>query len=250
LPGHAVYLLFIVVISWGVSWYAIALQIGDVHPVVSIAWRFFIAAIVLFAWLTYRRQFKPPQASNYPTIALLGLCLFCANFISFYFATSYVTSGLISVVFAAAVFMTMLNQWVWAKKTPATKTIIGAMFGVSGIALLFGPSIALNATLGHNEALLGLLLSILGTWCFSVGNLVSASLSTREHLPSYITCAMMFGATVCAIVALLLGEPLSLPINLSYLGALAYLAIGASVIGFVAYLSLVAHCRACGINCV
>jgi len=235
-----VLLLFIVVISWGLSWYAIALQLGEVHPVVSVAWRFFIAAIILYAWLKYRRQFKPPQRSNYPIIAVLGLCLFCANFISFYFATSYVTSGLISVVFAAAVFMTVLNQWIWARKTPAARTIVGAVFGVSGIALLFGPSIASNAAISQNDALLGLALAILGTWFFSAGNLVSASLSTREHLPSYITCAMLIGAGVCAFLGLLLGESLLLPAKLTYLAALAYLAIGASVIGFVAYLSLVA----------
>jgi len=237
---HSVYLLVIVVVFWGLSWYAITLQLGEVHPVVSVAWRFFIAAIVLFVWLKYRGEFKPPQRRNYPILALLGLCLFCANFISFYFATGYVTSGLISVVFAAAVFMTVLNQWVWARKTPAARTIVGAVFGVGGIALLFGPSIASSATLDQNGALIGLALSILGTWFFSVGNIVSATLSTREHLPSFISCAMLFGAGVSAIVALLLGEPLTLSPNFAYLAALAYLAIGASVIAFVAYLSLVA----------
>jgi len=227
-----VYLLFIVVFFWGISWYAIALQLGEVHPVVSIAWRFFIAAIVLYAWLKYRRQFKPPHRSSYPRVALLGFCLFCANFISFYFATSFVTSGLISVVFAAAVFMTVLNQWIWERKKPASRTIVGAVFGVSGIALLFGPSISASADFSKSNAFLGLMLSIIGTWFFSIGNLVSASLSIREHLPSYVTCAMLFGSAVCAFAALLLGESLKLPLNYIYLAALAYLAVGASVIGF------------------
>ena len=39
----------------------------------------------------------------------------------------------------------------------------------------------------------------------------------------------------------MLGDPLGVPADPVYIGALSYLAIGASVIGFVAYLTLVAR---------
>jgi len=54
-----------------------------------------------------------------------------------------------------------------------------------------------------------------------------------------IGSGMLIGATICTLVALILGESMAIPMDATYLGALIYLAIGASVIAFVAYLTLV-----------
>jgi len=37
-------------IVWGTSWYAITLQLGVVDPIVSLVYRFSLAALVLFLW--------------------------------------------------------------------------------------------------------------------------------------------------------------------------------------------------------
>lgn len=235
------FLLLIVVLVWGFSWFAITLQLGVVHPMVSISWRFLIAGIVLLIWLKAKNQFVLPSRIHLPKVLALSVLLFCFNFTCFYFATSFVTSGLVSVVFAAAVFITVLNQWIWRRMVPEKKTIVGALLGISGIALLFAPSIADNINSGEIYTVVGLALSFLGTWFFSVGNLVSASLSRTTHLPSTIAVSMLIGAATSAVISLMLGQSLALPNNLIYLTALVYLAIGASVIGFVAYLTLVAQ---------
>ena len=238
------FLLGIVVFFWGLSWYAITLQVGDIHPVVSIAWRFGIAGIVLCAWLQMRREFQPPTRSQIPLLCLLSVCLFCANFISFYYASGYITSGLVSIVFAAAVFITVFNQWVWAGIKPMPRTLIGAAFGFTGIATLFAPSLFSTVAANQHNTAIGLSLSVLGTWFFSVGNLVSAALSKEAHTPSMVGCGMLIGATICTLAALIIGESMALPMDATYLAALVYLAIGASVIAFVAYLTLVAKAGA------
>ena len=238
------FLLGTVVLFWGLSWYAITLQLGDVHPVVSIAWRFGIAGVVLCAWLKRRGEYQTPTRGQLPLLLALSVCLFCANFISFYFASGYITSGLISIVFAAAVFITVFNQWVYAGIKPVPRTLIGAAFGVTGIATLFAPSLFSTVVADQYNTIIGLSLSVLGTWFFSVGNLVSAALSKRAHTPSMIGSGMLIGATICTMVALLLGESMALPMDITYLATLAYLAIGASVIAFVAYLTLVAQAGA------
>jgi len=233
------FLLAIVVLFWGFSWYAIALQVGDVHPVVSVAWRFAIAGVLLCAWLKLQGKYRPPTRAQLPLLLALSVCLFCANFISFYFASQYITSGLISIVFAAAVFITVFNQWVWAGIKPQARTLVGAAFGVTGIATLFAPSIFSTVATDQHNTIIGLSLCVLGTWIFSVGNLVSAALSKQAHTPSMIGSGMLIGASICTIIALGLGESMALPLDATYLSALAYLAIGASVIAFVAYLTLV-----------
>lgn len=235
--------LFIVVIAWGLSWYAITLQVGDVAPVVSVGWRFLIAGITLLLWLTLRGRFKLPQRKAWPGMAGLGAFLFGANFVSFYYAAPHLPSGLISVIFAMAVFVVSLNEWIWRRKRPESKTMFGAMFGITGLLLLFGPAIigdqAASATTQGAIPLLGLAFSILGTWFFSVGNLVTQSLPKDSHMPSLISCAMLLSAIICLTIGFVTGNSLVLPMDAVYLGALAYLSIGASVIAFICYLSLI-----------
>jgi len=234
-------LLAIVVLFWGLSWYAIALQLGDVHALVSIAWRFGIAGIVLVGYLAARQQLIFPTRDAWARTALLGLCLFGLNFICFYHATAYVASGLVSIVFAMAVFMNAANQWLWHRVVPDQRALYGGVLGVAGIALLFAPSIVSATETDGNATALGLGLCVLGTWFFSSGNLVSASLSKDTHLPSAIAIAMLIGAAGCSAVALATGHSMAIPMEPVYIGALIYLAVGASVIAFVAYLTLVAN---------
>ena len=221
---------------------------GDVAPIVSVGWRFLIAGLLLLAWLYVRGKFQLPSREYWVKLIFLGTFLFGANFISFYYAAPHLPSGLISLVFAMAVFVVSFNEWVWRRKKPEAKTILGALFGITGLALLFGPSILFQ----HNPAdqaqipgaaaaipLLGLALSILGTWFFAVGNLISQSIPRQVHMPSAISCSMLFSAITCLVIAHLSGNSLSLPINTLYLASLAYLSIGASVIAFICYLSLV-----------
>ena len=238
-------LLLIVVLFWGSSWYAIALQVGDVPVTTSIAWRFGVAGIALYAWLASRGELAAVPRRLWPRVALLGACLFSANYLAFYHATAHLASGLVAVVFATAGFVNVANQALWHRARPSARTLAGAGMGVGGIALTFVPSIlagdgGVGGAVGPG-VVAGLGLSLLGTWLFSNGNLVSASLSREAHLPSAIAAAMLCGTAICTGAALALGDPLGLPADPVYLGALLYLAIGASVIGFVAYLTLVAR---------
>jgi len=43
-------------LAWGTTWFAITKQLGVVDPVVSITYRFALAAALLFAWGALRRE--------------------------------------------------------------------------------------------------------------------------------------------------------------------------------------------------
>ncbi|OED34761.1 hypothetical protein AB833_31910 [Chromatiales bacterium (ex Bugula neritina AB1)] len=232
-------LLAVVVIAWGFSWYAIALQVGDVSPLVSIAWRFGLAGLTLLLWLLIRGRLALPPSCYRVRVALLGACLFCANFICFYHATRFIPSGLVSIVFAMATFFNVFNQWVWLKIKPDLRTVTGAFIGMCGITLVFAPVLLGESDSAAGSTVKGLALSILGTCFFSAGNLVSASITKHTHLPSVVAIAMLFGAFLCALTAIASGHNLYIPRDIIYLSALVYLAIGASVVAFIAYLTLI-----------
>jgi len=140
-----------------------------------------------------------------------------------------------------AVFMNSFNLWLWRREVPERLVLLGSILGVVGIGLVFFPELNSVAQLGNRATVTGLALSVLGTWFFSVGNLISSSLSRDTHLPSVIAAAMLIGTIGCSLVALATGQSFALPNNPTYLVALLYLAIGASVVAFVAYLTLVAN---------
>jgi drug/metabolite transporter (DMT)-like permease len=229
------FLLPAVVLSWGFSWYAITLQLGAVDPSVSVFWRFLMASSVLALGLILLRRFAPLQWRLHPHLAFMGAALFSLNFILFYYATQYVPSGVVSVIFASAALIIAGLEFALFGKRPAGRVIVGGALGVAGLALMFSDT--LIGTRALNPYGLGLALA--GTGLFSIGNIVSSRLPTATHLPSGIAIAMAYGAGLSASLVILTGQDFALPVTVSYIGGLVYLSLVASVLGFVAYLTLV-----------
>ena len=231
-----VILLAVVVLTWGVSWFGITLQIGEAAETVSIAYRFALASAILFLWLAVSGRCRPIPLSAHLKIAALGFCLFNMNYLLFYIATGYIASGVSSVVFSTAAIFGSLNQWIFFKKPPERRVLAGAACGVAGLAFLF--SQGLTAANGM-ETVLGLALAVAATYFFSLGNLVSVKLSAEFDLPNIVARAMAYGAALCALYAVGLGQSFAVPLTFLYLGGLVFLAVIASVIAFLAYLTLV-----------
>ncbi len=226
------------VLIWGTTWIAIKWQLGVVAAPVSIAWRFGLAALVMFALLrVMRRPLWPPRAAWRYLIAQ-GLALFCLNFLCFYYAESIVPSGLVAVVFSTAPLLNSINGRIFMGRPLQAATIGGAVLGLIGIACLFMQQ--MTGHLGDPATWLGLAAAFLGTLCFSIGNLLSSRMQSMGLHPFATNgWAMLIGTVVLLAGSVSAGLPLRVDMDARYLGALAYLAVAGSVIGFTAYLMLV-----------
>jgi drug/metabolite transporter (DMT)-like permease len=226
------------VLIWGTTWIAIKWQLGVVPAPVSIAYRFWIAAAVLLLLLMAMRKPVWPPRRAWRYLAPQGLALFCCNFLCFYFASQWVPSGLVAVVFSTAPLWNAINGRLFLGRAIQVQVMIGALLGLGGIVLLFLPQMS-----GHwhdGGMLRGLGLALLGTLCFSAGNLLSSRMQSLGLTPWLTnTWAMLIGASVLTVASLLLGLPLAIEPSPRYVGSLLYLAIPGSVIGFTAYLMLV-----------
>lgn len=231
-------LYIITVLIWGTTWIAIKWQLGVVPAPVSIAYRFWVAAIVLFvSLLVAGKPIRPPRAA-WRFLVAQGIALFCCNFLCFYYASGYVASGLVAVVFSTAPLWNAINGRIFLKRKIQTQVLLGALLGLCGITLLFLPQ--MRGHWGSAGMLLGLALALLGTLCFSCGNMLSSHMQGMGLTPWMTnTWAMLIGASVLTIASLVLEMPLRLDPSAQYLEALLYLAIPGSVIGFTAYLMLV-----------
>lgn len=236
--GMNIFLYLLTVLIWGTTWIAITFQLGVVPAPVSIAYRFWLAAAVLMAFLLITRKpwWPPRQAWRY--LFAQGIALFCLNFLCFYYASQWVTSGLEAVVFSTAPLWNAINGRIFLGRPIRRQVMMGALLGLGGIVLLFAPQMA-----GHwndSKVLFGLALTLAGTLCFSCGNLLSSQMQSLGLTPWLTnTWAMLIGSTTLGVAALALGMPFALDPSPRYLGALLYLAIPGSVIGFTAYLLLV-----------
>ena len=226
------------VLIWGTTWIAIKLQLGSVPAPVSIAWRFWLAAIVLLAILvaTKKPLWPPRQAWRY--LVAQGAALFCCNFLCFYHASAYVPSGLVAVVFSTAPVWNAINGRLFLGRPISAAVMGGAALGLAGIGLLFLPQ--MQGHWGDGGMLAGLGLALLGTLCFSAGNLLSSKMQALGLTPWLTnTWAMTIGAGILTVGALAFGMPFAFEPTAQYVGSLLYLAIPGSVIGFTAYLLLV-----------
>lgn len=231
-------LYLLTVLIWGTTWIAIKLQVGVVAIPLSIAYRFSLAALVLFALLLVSRRLQPLGRRGQAICLAQGLCLFCVNFLCFYTASQWIPSGLVAVVFSTATLWNALNARIFFGQRIAPNVLGGGAFGLAGLALLFWPELS-----GHQatrETFYGLGLALLGTLCFSAGNLLS-SLQQKAGLRPLSTNAwgMLYGSLILLLICLVQGVPLTFDSSPQYVWSLLYLAIPGSVIGFTAYLTLV-----------
>jgi len=235
---HSITLYLATVLIWGSTFYAIKFQLGDVPEMWSIAYRFGLAALLLWLWCLWRKLPLKFSRRQHGWMALQGLFLFCLNYLLIYLATSNLTSGLIAVVFSSIVLMNILNGALFFGRPIEIKTLLGALLGILGIAFVFWPELA--GLESNGSAFWGLVLSITGTYIASLGNMLSSK-NQQQHLPVIQSnvFGMTYGAGMMAMLALVQGIMPVFDTSVSFNLSLLYLSLFGSVLAFGAYLTLV-----------
>ena len=90
---------------WGSTWLAIKLQLTQVPPILSVAYRFCLAALILLAYCRLTRKRLKFSSRDHSYMMLQGFTLFGLSYCGSYLATAYMTSGLVAVVFSTILMM-------------------------------------------------------------------------------------------------------------------------------------------------
>lgn len=233
-------LYVVTVLIWGSTWLAIEFQLGVVAPEVSVFYRYCLAAALLFGWCLLRRlglRFGPGAHGRF---LLLGLCLFCLNYIVTYHAQVYITSALTAIAFSTMLWMNIINARLFFGIRSARRVLAGSVLGVAGIVVLFLPQV--SAMSMSDTTVYGASLCVLGAFIASLGNMVSQG-SQKAGLPVLQSNAwgMLYGAILTGLIALARGLEFNFDWSTGYVTSLLYLAFFGSVIAFGAYLKLLGH---------
>jgi len=230
-------LYLLTVLIWGSTWIAVEFQLGDVAPEVSIFYRYLLASLIIFLWCILRKQQLKFSLKVHSAFALLGLLLFCLNYICVYQGQVLITSALMAIVFSTVSWLNILNARLFFGVRSSPKVIFGALTGVLGLVVMFWPSISQLSL--SDTTLVGTLLGLLGSYFASLGNMVSQSFQ-KNKVPVMTTnaWAMFYGALFTGIISLIRGLEFNMDWSFSYVASLLYLSVFGSVIAFWSYLTL------------
>lgn len=231
------FLYIVTVLIWGSTWLAIKFQLGVVSPELSVAYRFFLASVLLFIYSKLRGLKLRFTLREQLFIAIQGLLLFSLNYVMVYFSEVYITSGMVSVVFSTVIVFNVIFGAILLRNPVRARVVLGSIVGILGLALIFWPELA-DLTL-QGGRLLGFALALLSVISASLGNIVSAR-NQRAKLPVIQTNAygMLYGSILTFLFALGRGTEFQFDPSFGYVASLLYLSLFGSVIAFGSYLTL------------
>jgi drug/metabolite transporter (DMT)-like permease len=209
---------------------------GDVIGTIELD-RYLLASDILFGWCRIRGLRLAFDRRAHLQFLLLGLLLFCLNYILTYYAQVYITSALSAIAFSTMLWMNILNSRLFFGTRAGIRVIAGAAMGIVGIIVLFLPQIG---ELSFSDATFyGTAICVAGAYIASLGNMVSQQ-AQKEGLPIIQSNAwgMFYGAALTGAIATAEGLVFAFDNSLAYVVSLAYLSIFGSVVAFGAYLTL------------
>jgi O-acetylserine/cysteine efflux transporter len=211
------------VVVWGINFVVIEVGLEGVPPLLLSALRFFFAAVPAIFVLG-----RPRVAWRYVVGVALALCV--AKFGLLFIAMDHgVPAGLASLVLQSQVIFTVLAAIAVLRERPRPAQIAGIVIACAGIVL-----IVLDRNLSAPLGALALVIVAAGAW--SVSNTI-----TRYAKPPDMLRFMVWVSAVAVVPLLILSLLTEGPradvealrtIDLSGIGAIAYLAFAATLFGF------------------
>ncbi|HEY0304111.1 MAG TPA: EamA family transporter [Longimicrobiales bacterium] len=220
---------------WGSTYLFIKFAIESIPPFMVGALRFWLAAIILYAWARLRSGIKP-ERRHWRDGLILGVFLLGAGNGCVVWSQQRVASGITALIVAIVPLLVVLIEWIRpGGKRPSGAAILGVLIGLGGMALLIGPSAFLGV--GDIDPVASLVL-LAGSISWSIAT-VFAKRATVPPSPPLASAIQLFGgALTLTIVSVITGEPGRLELaEIPARGwlSIAYLTIFGSIIAFSAY---------------
>ncbi len=232
------FILYVTVaLIWGSTWLGIKLQLTQVPPILSVGYRFCLASLILCIYCLLRNKRLLFSRRDHLFMAMQGFSLFGLSYCMSYLATSYLTSGLVAVVFSTILMWNILNLRLFMGQPVAWRAFCGGLLGLSGICIIFRHDLsAFTATRG----LIGLSMALIGAYLASVGNVVGAR-NAATGVP--VTQANVYGMAYGGLLTLAIhfggGGELVMDWSVGYLAPMLYLTVFGSVVAFGCYMLLI-----------
>lgn len=229
--------IIICTLCWGTTWYAITLQFGVVDPIVSVSYRFALAAAFLFVWCAIRRETIWLSPAQHLWAFGVGAVTFAFNYPLVYVAEQSVTSAVVAVMFASMAFINLIAFRIAFGQRAPLLAWAAAGLGIAGVGLLSWEELV-SSNFGV-PAMIGIALTLLAVVAAVVGNIFARR---NEMLNVGIAAstgwAMGYGALILVVFCALTGRAFVFEPTWEYVLSLLHLTLNGSVIAFLLYYGL------------
>jgi drug/metabolite transporter (DMT)-like permease len=217
---------------WGCTFLAIRYAVAEVPPLLTIAFRCVGGALLLYAWLAWRRGLETSTRRQWLTSAIAGGFLFVGGHGVLAWAEQRVASG------QAALFMACIPLWlvlltsVRERRMPSASVIAGLVLGTFGVALLARGNGEWAGTLLDRLALVGCGLS------WAIGSIIARDGARSASAIQSTAMQLAAGGVLVLALSLTNGELAgwsAAQVTTRGMLALLFLLIAGTVLGFGAY---------------
>jgi len=225
----------IVTLIWGSTWIVITDQLGVVPLNWSVTYRFAVGGLTMLAYAAWKRETVRLDRRGWLFVAVLALTQFCLNFNFVYRAETYITSGLVAVVFALLLVPNAVFGRIFLGQKLGRQLIVGSIIAMAGVSLLFVHE-ARSDPHGPQAALAGIGVALLAVLSASSANVLQGTETARRYpMAPTLGIAMLVGAAMDAAIAWTVAGPPVIELRIGYVLGVLYLGVFASALAFTLY---------------
>jgi drug/metabolite transporter (DMT)-like permease len=231
----------IIYFVWGSTFLAIRVGVREVPPCLLAGMRFFMAGIVLYAWMRFKGE-ASPTPREWGAATILAVLIFVIDYGCLFWAERRVPSGIAAVMMATIPAFTAVSEILILRTQRPTPRLAAALFiGLAGVAVLMSRSLSLGQAPIDTAGACAL---IVGAIAWSLASALTRKLPLPAAKGMSSGAQMLAGGLLLVLAAALAGEFRGFRIEAvsrSAWWALAYLIVAGSIIGFTAYVWLIHH---------
>ena len=191
--AHNWFLLVILSVLWGATFFFIAIANPHVPPLTLVLARVGIAALALVP-LVFILGYRLPSGGAWQVFIVQAVINNVIPFVLIVVGQRYIASGLAAVLNATTPLFTLIVLRVFAGEALTFTKMLGVMLGVGGVAVLIGPAITADAS------------SVLGMLCV-LGAALSYGFSALwmrrlRHIPPLVSSAAQLTCSTALLLPL------------------------------------------------
>jgi drug/metabolite transporter (DMT)-like permease len=231
----------IIYFVWGSTYLAIRVGVQEVPPFLLAAMRFFIAGLVLTAWMKARGE-RLPSGPQWGSVVFLGFVLFVLDYGSLFWAEQRVPSGIAAVMLATIpAFMALAEIAILRTQRLTPRLTFALLVGLCGVAVLMSHGLKLGGAPVDRRGAVAL---VFGAVSWSFASVIGRKLPLPASKGMSSGTQMLTGGVLLTALSGVTGEFRGFAPSAVSMGAwmaLLYLIVAGSIVGFTAYVWLLHH---------
>lgn len=232
--GHL--LAIITILIWGTTFISTKILLNDFKPVEILFFRFLIGLVILY--IVCPKRLRSKNKKEEMMFALAGLCGVCLYYLLENIALTYTTASNVGIIISIAPFFTGIASHLLLKSEKLNRNFyIGFLTALIGIVL-----ISFNGNLNFNLNPIGDILALLSAIVWALYSILTRMISGFGY-STLLTTRRIFTYGILFMLPIVWIDGIDIQIeqftNMTILGNILFLGIGASALCFVSWNSAV-----------